>query len=54
MPEKLMRITCDPKCGFMVQSHNKDELYKIVKGHMKNIHNKDATDADVKKMVKMV
>jgi predicted small metal-binding protein len=54
MKEELMKVTCDPQCGFMVQSHDKKELIGIVKNHVKNMHKKNITDEDVMKMAKKV
>lgn len=36
--EHLKRIVCDPDCGFMVQSHNEDEVMHMGEEHAKNIH----------------
>ena len=49
---KLMVVSCDPECGFMVKSHDEKELTEMVKSHAKNHHNKDVSDADVKGMMK--
>ncbi len=49
-----MKVSCDPECGFMVQSHNKGELIKIVKGHVKDIHKMNTTDLDVIKKIEIV
>jgi predicted small metal-binding protein len=50
----LKKIECDPKCGFMVQSHEEKELVDVAKEHVKKYHNKTVTDEDVKKMIKKV
>ena len=52
MAEKLKKIECDPKCGFMVQSHEEKELIEIAKEHAKKFHNLTATDEQVKAMMK--
>ena len=55
MKDELVKIECDPKCGFMIQSHNEEEVIEAGMNHMKKIHNqKDTTRADVKKMVEKV
>jgi predicted small metal-binding protein len=48
----LKKVECDPKCGFMVQSHDEKELIEIVKQHAKKHHEKTVSDEDVKKMMK--
>ena len=49
----LMKITCDPKnCGFMVRSHNKNELISLAQNHVKKIHHKSVPTAEMKKMIK--
>lgn len=48
----LKKIECDPKCGFMVQSHDEKELIDVTKQHAKNYHNKIVSDEDIKKMIK--
>ncbi len=50
----LKSVTCDPQCGFMVQSHDENELTDIVIAHAKKAHNMDITAADVKAKMKMV
>jgi predicted small metal-binding protein len=54
MKEELMKVSCDPECGFMVQSHDKKELIGIVKNHLKNMHKMKATDEDVIKKIEKV
>jgi predicted small metal-binding protein len=48
----LYSITCDPACGFIVQSHNKAETMMIAKQHVKNVHKKEVSDAEVQGMMK--
>jgi len=50
----LKSVACDPSCGFMVQSHNENELISMVKMHAKKMHNKVLSDKDVKAMMKTV
>jgi predicted small metal-binding protein len=53
--EKVHRVSCEPECGFMVQSHDEKELIDIVKDHAKSQHKMKVSDSDVKmKMVAMV
>lgn len=46
--QELWKITCDPKCGFRVISHNEEELIEVAIQHMKKIHNTKLTDEDAK------
>jgi predicted small metal-binding protein len=48
----LKSVSCDPKCGFMVRSHNEKELLSVVKAHAKKMHNMTMTDKQVKEMMK--
>ncbi|MBI5102108.1 MAG: DUF1059 domain-containing protein [Nitrospirae bacterium] len=52
MSEKLKKVECDPKCGFMVRSHDEKEIVDITTAHAKKSHNMTVTEADVKKMMK--
>jgi predicted small metal-binding protein len=52
MDKKLKRVSCDPMCGFMIQSHDEKEIIEDVKMHAKKVHNMTTTDNDIKaKMV---
>jgi predicted small metal-binding protein len=48
----LKSVSCDPDCGFMVRSHDENEIISLVKEHAKKQHNKDVTDKDVMAMMK--
>jgi predicted small metal-binding protein len=48
----LKSVTCDPACGFAVKSHDDAELVEIVRMHAKRHHNKEMSEADVRKMMK--
>ena len=52
MDQSLKRIECDPKCGFIVQSHDDKEVLEIAKRHAKEKHNMDATYEQLKGMMK--
>ena len=52
MAEKLKKVECDPKCGFLVQSHDEKEVVEIAKQHAKKSHNMTITEKDVKGMMK--
>lgn len=48
----LKSVSCAPECGFMVRSHDEQELSAIVIEHAKKHHNKTVTEKDVKGMMK--
>jgi predicted small metal-binding protein len=52
MAEKLKKVECDPKCGFLVQSHDEKEVIEIATQHAKKAHNLSITVKDVKGMMK--
>jgi len=54
MAEKLKKIECDPKCGFLVQSHEEKEILDIAIKHAKKYHSMDLTEKDAKTMLKTV
>jgi predicted small metal-binding protein len=51
---EVKSVSCNPECGFMVQSHDEKELTDIVIAHAKNAHNMDVTASDVKAKMKTV
>ncbi len=50
--EKLKKIECDPKCGFMVQSHDEKEVVDIAMQHAKKSHKMNITEKELKGMMK--
>jgi predicted small metal-binding protein len=50
----LKKIECDPKCGFMVQSHDEKEVIEIAKQHAKKYHDMTISEKDAKSMMKTV
>jgi predicted small metal-binding protein len=52
MAETLKKVECDPKCGFLIQSHDEKEIAEITIQHAKNAHNMVITEKDVKAMLK--
>ena len=48
----MKKIECEPQCGFMVRSHDMDELKKFGLSHAKNIHHMDVTNKDVEDMIR--
>ena len=53
MAQKLKMITCDPKCGFMIRSHNEREVMGMAMRHAKDAHpDMNMSEMDLKKMMK--
>jgi predicted small metal-binding protein len=52
MAEILKKLACDPKCGFMIQSHNEKEIIDIAIQHAKKSHNMQVTEKEAKAMIK--
>jgi len=52
MNQKLMQVSCDPKCGFMIKSHDEQEIVKFTKDHAKKSHKMDVSEKDIKGMMK--
>ena len=53
MATMLEKIECDPRCGFMVRSHDEKELIDLTKLHVKMQHNKEVTDDSLRGMIKV-
>lgn len=52
MAKQMYQITCTPDCGFMLRSHDKEEVKKLAKEHVKMAHKMDASDAELEKNIK--
>jgi predicted small metal-binding protein len=50
----LKKIECDPNCGFIVQSHDEKEVLDVAKKHAKEKHAMDATEKQLRGMMKTV
>ena len=51
--EQLFSVSCDPKCGFMVKSHDKDEAVGHAMQHASKKHPEMKVTVDqVREMVK--
>jgi len=53
MAGTLKKIECDPKCGFMVRSHDEREVINIAMEHAKKSHGMDVTEKDAKGMLEV-
>jgi len=54
MAVKLKKLECDPKCGFLIQSHDEKEIEEIAIKHAKIAHSMVVTRKDVRAMMKEV
>jgi predicted small metal-binding protein len=52
MTEKLKQVECEPKCGFLIRSHNEKELVEIAIQHAKKAHSMVITEKEVRTMLK--
>ena len=53
MEKELKSISCDPICGFMVRSHDEDELVEVIKVHAKKMHpDFEASEEEIRAMIK--
>ena len=50
----LKSISCDPGCGFSIQSRDEKEIFSVVKNHVKKVHHMDITEKKAKEMMKTV
>ena len=49
MVQNLKRIACDPVCGFLLQSHDEQEVLDLTMTHVKNAHpDMNVTEEDIK------
>jgi predicted small metal-binding protein len=55
MEQQLKKISCDPMCGFSVQSHDEKEVLNMAKLHVKNVHpDQHYSDADYRNKLQTV
>jgi predicted small metal-binding protein len=47
----LVKIECNAECGFMVRSHDREEVKRIAMEHIKTAHKENPTNEDMEKMV---
>lgn len=47
----VKHISCIPECGFMVQSHDEDEIVDMAKMHVETAHNQTIADGDIKSQI---
>jgi len=48
MTGTLKKVECDPKCGFIVRSHDEKEIIDLVTQHAKKSHNMSVTEKYVR------
>ena len=51
---ELWKVECEPACGFLIRSHDRDELVTAATHHTKQIHNKDLPQAEIENLIKPV
>lgn len=51
MAEALKKIECDPKCGFLIRSHDEKEVITIALKHAKESHNMTMTEKEARDML---
>jgi predicted small metal-binding protein len=44
----LKKVECDPKCGFMIRSHDEKEVIAVAIEHAKKSHNETLTEEQVR------
>jgi len=52
MAVKLKKLECDPKCGFLIQSHDEKEIVEIAIRHAKIAHSMAVTEKEARAMMK--
>jgi predicted small metal-binding protein len=52
MAETLKQIECEPKCGFLIRSHDEKELIRIAKEHAEKAHGMKVTENDARELMK--
>jgi predicted small metal-binding protein len=48
---ELKKIECEPKCGFMVRSHDEKELIAFAVDHAKQQHSMSVSVEEARKMI---
>jgi predicted small metal-binding protein len=51
MAKQLYKIACGPDCGFLIRSHDQDEVVRTALAHDKGAHKGKATEAEMRKAV---
>jgi predicted small metal-binding protein len=52
MAKQMYQVTCLPECEFMLRSHDKDEVKRLAKEHVKTMHKTEDSDAEIEKNIK--
>ncbi len=48
----LWKVECDPDCGFLIRSHDRNELVNAATFHTKQIHSMDLPPAEIENLIK--
>ena len=51
MDKKLNKISCDPACGFEVQSHDEKEVMGMASKHALEKHSKTVSEKEARQMM---
>jgi len=51
---ELWKVECEPACGVLTRSHDRDELVTAATHHTKQIHDKDLPQAEIENLIKPV
>jgi len=54
MKQVLKEVDCSPECGFMIRSHDENELKTATMAHVKNIHHMTITEKDAVEKMRVV
>jgi len=52
--QKLYRISCEPECGFAVQSHDREETKDFAASHLADKHDMEITDKELEEKISEV
>lgn len=50
----LKRVECDPECGFMIQSHDEEEVVEATQKHAEKAHNMKTSKEDIRAMMQAI
>jgi predicted small metal-binding protein len=50
----IKKITCDPECGFAVQSHDEPEVLRMASEHVEKVHGKKVPEKELRDMMTTV
>lgn len=51
MARDMYQVECEPECGFMIRSHDRDEIADMTMRHANERHQEQFTRQDVEPMI---